>query len=109
MAEIGYLFDFQYQIGKGAFSHVFRVKDRVNNYIFALKQIEYESFNKDKKERIINEINIIQKLKHPNIVKYYKRYIDKNIETIYIVFEYCSKGDLYQFIKNTQLQKFNFF
>ena len=38
-------------------------------------------------------------LQHPNIVRYYDRCIDKRNLKLYIVMEYCEKGDLQQVIK----------
>jgi NIMA (never in mitosis gene a)-related kinase len=51
------------------------------------------------KEQIVSEVNILRELKHPNIVRYYDRIIDKKHSRIYIIMEYCEGGDLNQLIK----------
>ena len=37
---------------------------------------------------------MLRELKHPNIVKYYDRIINKKKQLIYIIMEYCPKLDL---------------
>ena len=44
-----------------------------------------------------NEIQLMQKLDHPNIVKYYETYNLK--EYIFMVMELCPNGDLYSKIR----------
>lgn len=51
------------------------------------------------KLQLVSEVNILRELKHPNIVRYDERYLDKNAHIIYIVMEYCENGDLASFIK----------
>ena len=41
----------------------------------------------------------MRKLSHPNIVRYVERLVDPKAEKIYIVMEYCQKGDMSQHIK----------
>eukprot|EP01133_Synstelium_polycarpum_P010770 gene10770-12546_t len=50
------------------------------------------------KQLLVNEVNILQKLKHSNIVRYYDRIIDKSSTKIFILMEYCTGGDLSQLI-----------
>lgn len=45
------------------------------------------------------EVNILRELNHPHIVRYYDRVIDKPNAKIYIIMEYCEKGDLAQIIR----------
>jgi len=41
----------------------------------------------------MNEVAILQKLDHPNIVKYYETYED--IRFLYLVMQYCPHGELF--------------
>jgi len=54
--------------------------------------------NKAMKADAINEVTILSKLNHPNIVKYHDSFIDKNF--LNIIMEYCSGGDLSYVLKN---------
>jgi len=49
---------------------------------------------KDHLEAIKEEVSILTKLDHPNIVKYYETYIDEKY--IYLVMEYIDGGELFE-------------
>ncbi|XP_056007896.1 serine/threonine-protein kinase Nek10-like isoform X2 [Ostrea edulis] len=82
-------------LGKGAFGSVYKVCKRTAGQTFlAMKEINYESpaFGRNSQERnqsvgeIINEIAIIrEQMKHPNIVRYYKTFVQE--QKLYIVME----------------------
>ncbi len=55
----------------------------------------------------MSEVNILRELKHPNIVRYYDRIIDKQNQKIFIVMEYCEGGDLAAFLKKLKKDKEN--
>ena len=46
------------------------------------------------KEMLVSEVNLLREFRHPNIVRYYDRIIDRERTTIYIIMEYCAGGDL---------------
>jgi NIMA (never in mitosis gene a)-related kinase 2 len=41
------------------------------------KELNYGKMNEKEKQQIVAEVNILRELKHPNIVRYYDRSIDK--------------------------------
>lgn len=49
---------------------------------------------KDHLDAIKEEVSILTKLDHPNIVKYYETYIDEKY--IYLVMEYINGGELFE-------------
>ena len=63
------------ELGSGGFSKVFRVENKLTNEVFACKEL-IRSKIKDK-EKFENEINIMSKCDHPNIVKLIEIYEDK--------------------------------
>ena len=60
---------------------------------------------KDHLEAIQEEVDILTKLDHPNIVKYYETYIDERY--IYLVMEYIGGGELFQKIAEQENQVFS--
>ena len=52
-----------------------------------------------------NEIDILRKLDHPNIVKYFDTYEDEG--SIHLVMEYIQGENLMQLIKQRKLNNFN--
>lgn len=48
---------------------------------------------KDNINSIKEEVKILTKLDHPNIVKYYETYDD--VKYMYLVMEYCPGGELF--------------
>jgi len=67
--------------------------------ILVWKELDYGKMSDKEKQQIVAEVNILRDLQHPNIVRYYDRCIDKRNLKLYIVMEYCEKGDLQQVIK----------
>jgi NIMA (never in mitosis gene a)-related kinase len=49
----------------------------------------------------------LRELRHPNIVRYYDRIIDKERSRIYIIMEFCEQGDMAALIKRCKKQKQN--
>ena len=49
---------------------------------------------KDHLEVVQEEVGILTKLDHPNIVKYYETYVDEKY--IYLVMEYIGGGELFE-------------
>ena len=86
------------QIGHGNFGKIYKIKRKSDNKVLIWKELDYSHMTEKEKEQIVNEVNILRELNHPNIVKYYDRIIDKNNSKIYIIMEYCEGGDISQLI-----------
>lgn len=57
------------------------------------------------KQMLVSEVNLLRELKHPHIVRYYDRIIDRTNTTIYIVMEFCEGGDLSALISKHKTEK----
>ena len=80
-------------LGKGAFGEVFLTTKKGTNQLFATKKIERELVEKDNiKKYLLNELQILRELNHPNIVKFIE--IKKTKNHFYIIMEYCNGDDL---------------
>jgi NIMA (never in mitosis gene a)-related kinase 2 len=51
------------------------------------------------KKQLVAEVNILRELRHPNIVRYYDRIVDKKEAVVYIVMEHCEHGDVGSLLK----------
>lgn len=60
---------------------------------------------KDELDAIKEEVAILTKLDHPNIVRYYETYEDD--KNIYLVMEYIGGGELFDKIAQQKNQVFN--
>ena len=87
------------RLGDGSYGTVFSVINIQTGATVAMKKIEKVKENEIDDLEIKNEIDILKKLDHPNIVKIYEFY--NTLTDFYIVTEYCKKGELYGYIKNT--------
>lgn len=80
-------------LGAGSFGKVF-LAHSVNDKDFkvAIKVIPKKGLETNLAE-IENEVDIVRKLDHPNIIKYYEKFENQNY--IYIVTESCNGGELF--------------
>ncbi|KFQ39496.1 Serine/threonine-protein kinase Nek2 [Mesitornis unicolor] len=62
--------------------------------ILVWKELDYGSMTEAEKQMLVSEVNLLRELRHPNIVRYYDRIIDRSNTTLYIVMECCDGGDL---------------
>ena len=79
-------------IGQGSYGNVYLAYNIFTNEKVAIKKI-YKTYDEVTEEEIINEIEILKKLNHPDIVKILEFY--KTEQAYYIVSEYCSGGELF--------------
>lgn len=76
----------QVLLGSGAFGKVFLSQNIHNPELYvAIKVLDKQKL-KYNLQVVMNEVAILNKLDHPNIVKYYETYND--VQYIYLVMEY---------------------
>ena len=86
-------------IGNGAFRKVFKAREISTGRLVAVKKIKINQ-SRNNYDNIINEINLLKKIDHPNIIKYYN-YFEEG-DRIFIIMEYLEGGTLKQFINNNR-------
>ncbi|KAK2086496.1 Serine/threonine-protein kinase Nek2 [Saguinus oedipus] len=85
-----------YTIGTGSYGRCQKIRRKNDGKVSILvwKELDYGSMTEAEKQMLVSEVNLLRELKHPNIVRYYDRIIDRTNTTLYIVMEYCEGGDL---------------
>jgi serine/threonine protein kinase len=78
----------------GSFGSVYKVRRIEDGKILCWKELEYGRMQDREKQQLVSEVNALNKLSHPNIVKYYDKIICKEKKRLYIVMEYCENGDM---------------
>lgn len=78
----------------------YRVKDRMTGMNRAMKIIHVKSTLSDHEKKISKEINILKELDHPNIMKVFEFFCNKN--NIFIINELCTGGELFDKIIEVQ-------
>ena len=69
------------------------------------KELDYGQMCEREKQMLVSEVNILREFRHPNIVRYYDRIIDRDSTTIYIIMEHCPGGDLSTNIKQCRRER----
>ena len=93
------------EIGKGSFGTVSKIKRKSDKKKLIWKELKYEGISDKEKQLIINEINLLKEMNHPNIVKQYETINDERNFKLYIVMEYCDGGDLDKLILKNKFHK----
>ena len=86
-------FEFEYIIGRGGFSKVWKVKLKKNGKNYALKEMfKVKIIDKKSEKNVIGERDLLSKLKHPFIINIICAFQD--YENLYLLLDYLSGGDL---------------
>lgn len=106
-------------IGKGTFGTVSKIKRKADGRVSLLmrlkpnahkilvwKEMNYGKMGEKEKQQLVQEVNLLQKLRHPHIVRYYDRIIDRENTTLFIVMEYCEGGDIASYIRKCRKERF---
>lgn len=90
-------------IGKGSFARVYLVVSRQTGRNFAVKAFSKDFLLGQPKGRdsVINEIQVMRRLKHPNIINFEELHESKN--SIYLVLELLEGGDLLSHLSTDEM------
>ncbi|KAI0526074.1 hypothetical protein F5B22DRAFT_267740 [Xylaria bambusicola] len=89
-------------IGKGAFAVVHQVTSREDGSPYAAKELDKRKFMKNGvlDQKVENEMKIMQRVKHPNIVQYIEHF-DWEPHQFFIIMEYVPGGDLGKLVQDS--------
>ena len=69
-------FSFLCNLGKGGFGEVFKVKNNLDSQIYAIKRIKLDQKNKQLTRKLRREVELLSRLNHENVVRYYNSWIE---------------------------------
>ena len=84
-------------LGKGSFGQALLIFNKEKNSYFVAKHINMNSMTAKTRKEAHNEIQMLQQLSHPNIVKYVEFFEEH--PHLYIIMEYADAGDLFMHMK----------
>lgn len=67
-------------LGKGGFGNVIKVRNRLDNCLYAVKRIPLKPKSVQFTKRITREVQLISRLNHENVVRYYNAWIESSEE-----------------------------
>ncbi|KAI4330899.1 hypothetical protein MLD38_029141 [Melastoma candidum] len=87
-------------LGRGTFGYVYVGFNSENGEMCAMKEVTLfsdDAKSKESAKQLIQEINLLSQLQHPNIVQYYgSETVD---DTLYIYLEYVSGGSIHRLLQ----------
>ena len=95
-----YSYYMQRCLGEGSFGKVFEGFENTTKEKVAIKKVDFKTLEKDTylEKAIHDEIRILNKFKHPNIVHLHEVLNSKR--SLYIIMDYCKDGDLKKYLRN---------
>ena len=86
-------------LGKGNYGEVFLTRRKGGQELFATKKMERKLYqNPHFFKRLVNELNILMQVNHPNIVKFIE--FKKTLNNYYLITEYINGGSLESILKD---------
>ena len=79
-------------LGRGSYGRVDLVRLKSSGEQFAMKKVKLSSVSDGDKMKALDEVKVLSKLKHPNIVTFIESFQENN--SLFIVMEYMDVGDL---------------
>ena len=58
---------------QGSYGSVYKIKRKADGQVLVWKELDYRKMSEREKQQVVNEVNILKSLDHPNIVKYYDK------------------------------------
>ena len=81
-------------LGKGAFGKVYKGVDKMDKqFQVAIKVLNKHKMSQKDLAHVMDEVDLLKKVDHPNIVEYFETYDDK--QYLYLVMELCTGGELF--------------
>ena len=87
-------FTIEKTIGKGSYGSVFLVRRKLDQKLYALKSVFFENLKQREQENSVNEVRLLASVSHPNVISYKEAFFDEKNNSLNIIMEYATDGDL---------------
>ena len=89
-------------LGEGGFAKVYLAKNTESNGLFAVKAFKKENLSAQNRGRaaVRNEVDVLQQLDHPNLMKLFE--VQETSNSLYLVCEYLNGGTLVDYLKRAE-------
>lgn len=84
-------------VGRGAYGTVYLCRRRVDNYLVIIKQIPVEEMTKEERQSALNEVTVLSRFKHPNIIRYFDSFVED--KALMIAMEYAQGGTIFDYLQ----------
>lgn len=65
------------KLGRGGYGSVYAVKHKLDGLMYAMKKIQFKNTSSQFMEKVLREVKTLALLNHPNVVRYYSAWIEK--------------------------------
>ncbi|KAJ0412251.1 hypothetical protein ATCC90586_006637 [Pythium insidiosum] len=96
---------FDIRLGTGAYKTVYKAYDTDQGIDVAWNAIDIGVLPASEKTRIIQEVQLLQKLEHKNIINFYGSWFSKEKNQVVFITEIMTSGTLKSYIKRVQFVK----
>ena len=93
----GHYAKFREVLGKGAFKTVYKAQDLEHGNLVAWNEVNIKMYAPKERKRILNEVTLLKKLSHPNLIAFYGAWVNKESEKVVFITELMSSGTLKEF------------
>ncbi|CAD5213971.1 unnamed protein product [Bursaphelenchus okinawaensis] len=93
-------YDVEKTIGKGNHAVVKKARHKVTKTEVAIKIIDKRRLDPENVKKIEREVKVLQRIKHPNIIKLYQVIDTPSI--LYLITEYAPNGEIYDMVHNNK-------
>jgi NIMA (never in mitosis gene a)-related kinase len=93
-------FTLDQELGRGSFGVVYKAVSLVDGATYCMKKINVRHLSLNQQRQTLQEVDILKKMNHPNIIKHYANFMED--DCVCIVMEYAEGGDLQKLVNTTR-------
>mmetsp|Transcript_6593 Transcript_6593/g.9442 ORF Transcript_6593/g.9442 Transcript_6593/m.9442 type:complete len:1079 (-) Transcript_6593:63-3299(-) len=97
---------FSEKLGSGAYKDVYRAYDTNEGIEVAWNAVTLSGVPKGERQYIVNEVKLLEKLNHSNIISFHGSWVNRELEQVIFVTEILSSGTLKSFINKVQVIRY---